>query len=305
MLSITYDARGLQDGVGAQAQRVIGIYAIAKFFRIGYLHTEIEEILIHRGDGVQTPLEYRKLLDQVNSMVRFESNIGTYPNEVIELTKLNAREFFGFYFKYRFSKEHVLLRVLIPDQLLNRFPTIISKFMKISRSSGKEVLERIGVHVRQSGNSQNFVLKGESQSRQLYANYYLKALEEISDKYSERVFESMELMVFTDESSHEDSYTPFKGQTHMWKEAGYPVEENQILFEPVRIVESILDRYPHAQIVRGGNPVLAIEMLSQSRIIVMSKSSLSITAALLSTARDIYFPNDFWYPRILKHISQK
>ena len=43
-LYITYDDTKIRDGFGAQGLRVVGIFSIARFFRLKYLHQGISEI---------------------------------------------------------------------------------------------------------------------------------------------------------------------------------------------------------------------------------------------------------------------
>jgi hypothetical protein len=43
-VTLTYDADAVQDGSGAQIQRLIGIRAVAERYRLGYLHTKIKNL---------------------------------------------------------------------------------------------------------------------------------------------------------------------------------------------------------------------------------------------------------------------
>jgi len=44
-LYLTYDNQKLQDGIGAQALRILGIFSISQAFHIKYLHSPILKVV--------------------------------------------------------------------------------------------------------------------------------------------------------------------------------------------------------------------------------------------------------------------
>ena len=62
--------------------------------------------------------------------------------------------------------------------------------------------------------------------------------------------------------------------------------------------ESFLRALPSdvsVSIIRGGNPLISLAKMSSADTLIMSRSSLSYVAALLSSGNIIY-PKGFWHP---------
>jgi len=51
----------------------------------------------------------------------------------------------------------------------------------------------------------------------------------------------------------------------------------------------------HVEVIRGGNPLVAIEVMAKSDYLLMGKSSLSYVGALLNKSGKVYSPRDFWH----------
>lgn len=294
MLSISYDSKTLQDGAGAQLQRIIGIYAISRFFRIGYVHNALDEILVHPGDGVRDKESYRDFKTEINRLVPFQSSLALNKlDEKIRIHHLGVKEFLYYFFRFRFSNKHIHLEVLQPDHLLNRFPIILKKFRKSNLLSVPQQRKRISVHVRQSGTDSTFVLKGEKRSRNLPPEYYIQSLEQIQNELGRDYFQSCQLLIITDEPESSLEFAPFEGQNHLWSDAGYSIDTNGIKFENGKLTKEIIERFPHAKVLRGGRPAKSIELLASSEFLVMSRSSFSVVARLLSKNCKVICPPNY------------
>lgn len=296
MLSISYDNQSLQDGAGAQLQRIIGIYAISKFFRIGYIHNPLTEILVHPADGVNSEEDYLFYKKDINGLVNFESStLSQKIDQSIEVRHLGTRRFFRYLIRYRFSKLHIHLVILQPDHLLNRFPKILTGFKEENPNPLRASSACITVHVRQSGPTGEFVLRGETKTRNLPGDYYIAKLEEIRGVIGDQSFYSHKLILVTDELDANLKFKTFNGQETLWEEAGYPLEEQAFQMRDGRKSLQILQCFPHGEIHRGGSPAQAIRTLGSSDFLVMSRSSLSVVAGLLSRNCKVIYPPDFWY----------
>ena len=75
-LYIQYDSEQITDGFGAQGLRIVGLYTVAKAFKLKYLHQEISEItdrLELTGPGGDEP-KYRQVLEEMNQFLAFTSH---------------------------------------------------------------------------------------------------------------------------------------------------------------------------------------------------------------------------------------
>ncbi len=291
MLSITYDNYSLQDGAGAQLQRIIGIYAVSKFFGIEYIHSPLKEVLVHPNDGVASDSEYSALLQELNELVNFESSRQNFPfDEEVHINHLGTKQFLFFLLRYRFSSRHLNLVVLQPYPLLNRIPRILAKFKK-DYDWGIDLREKlICVHVRQSGPDSSFILKGEEQSRNLPPKYYLEKINSLRRTMSNSEFDSLKILVVTDEPQDEFNFNPYPGQEKVWSSAGYPLKLEGIHFRAGSTVSEIKENFPNCEVQYGGSPAKAIKTLASGEHLVMSRSSLSYVAQLISRSRNILPP---------------
>lgn len=291
LLSITYDNCALQDGAGAQLQRIIGIYAISKFFRINYIHAPLKEVLVHPNDGVTSDSQYSTLLQELNELVKFESSRRDFSiDEEVCVNHLGTKQFLFFLLRYRFSTRHLNLVVLQPYLLLNRFPRILAKFKK-EYDWGIDLEEKlICVHIRQSGPDSSFILKGEGQSRNLTSEYYLEKIGSLRRTMSNSEFDSLKILIVTDEPQEEFNFKPYVGQEKVWNDAGYPLKSEGIRFRAGSTVNEIKKHFPNCEIQYGGSPVRAIKTLASGEYLVMSRSSLSHVAGLVTRTRNILSP---------------
>jgi hypothetical protein len=294
MLSISYDSESLQDGAGAQLQRVIGVYSLSQYFRIGYIHNPLAEILVHPADGVNNEEDYFYYKTEINELIDFESSAQTKKiDQSIEIRHLGVKQFFYYLIRYRFSKIHVHLIVLHPYHLLDRFPRILDKFKRKNPNPLSSFSPCIAIHVRQSGPTDEFVLRGEKKTRNLPGDYYIAKLEEIRALLGDQMFYSHRLMIVTDELDVNLKFTSYNGQEILWEGAGYPLEDSSFRVHDGRKSLQIQQLFPHGEIHRGGSPAQAIRTLGGSDFLVMSRSSLSEVACLLSPTCKGIAPPEF------------
>lgn len=295
MLSISYDNVTLQDGAGAQLQRVIGIFGISKYFHIKYIHNPLAEILVHAGDQVKSESEYLIYKNEINALIPFPSSPRMKSvDRTISIKHLGTKQLLKYLVRYTISSQHINLKVLQPDHIVNRFPGVYKRFRKFQKIFSSEQDHIISVHVRQSGTDSNFILKGESNTRNLPAEYYVEQLKLIRAQIGEINFNNFKILIVTDEPEHITYFNPFGNQIGVWQDAGYPLDQNGFMINPGDVTRQILNHFPNSRVFRGGNPAEAIKVLASGKYLLMSRSSLSVVAGLLSKNSKIIFPPNFW-----------
>lgn len=65
-LLITYDNETMQDGLGSQALRILGVFSIAKVLNIGYQHSPIVSFVEEYAHHLNNDHDETDLLREVN-----------------------------------------------------------------------------------------------------------------------------------------------------------------------------------------------------------------------------------------------
>jgi hypothetical protein len=180
-LFITYDNEALQDGLGAQALRITGIYAMAKAFGLHYIHSPIiaaiEDVSHGMGDGPTN-----------QQLIRFFNTFFNFPSakkkptaaQTIEIRSLSLRHLIPIYLKHRFSRRNVLLKVLLPMPILDKLPVLYSISASKLHGINKTLLKNhnspcLVAHVRR-GYDEKYANTKYTTGRHLPFSYFSDAL---------------------------------------------------------------------------------------------------------------------------------
>lgn len=162
MIYLTYNQQGLQDGLGAQLQRVLSIYLICHQYNFGYIHTPI----VTHQHGITS-----EVLQQFNQMICLPS-ASTHPVGKIRymsscqpkvIEHMDQDQLIKITFAHQYIDSH-------PELLLQPFPY---QFSWIDQQIGHPV--KIAVHIRRGD-----VTKNQNQERFVSVEYYLECLEQLT-----------------------------------------------------------------------------------------------------------------------------
>lgn len=128
---ITYDDKKMQDGFGAQAIRLVGIYSVCSYFRINYLHSPISVIgnrweLTGRDISEENYLRWLNLVRQMtqlsdSSMVASRKQKTVYEHN-IGFKKLILLLFLSII--YKAIGKQLILRLTLPFGIMDRLPKL-------------------------------------------------------------------------------------------------------------------------------------------------------------------------------------
>jgi len=176
--ALTYNDE-LDDGLGAQLNRIIGIYSLSVKYGVPYVHTGIKNLLITALDPYQTQEELNSFLQRINDLFRFpSSDFGSQRDSKLNLTsptKLNLN-LIRLKNRLRIGKFKTFV-VSSPILLLNRDPDaylLALPHLPIAMDNQKD-FTNIVVHYRR-GSSSFDILPGESTPRAILNDWYLKVL---------------------------------------------------------------------------------------------------------------------------------
>lgn len=184
-LYVQYDSERITDGFGAQGLRIVGLYTIAKAFKLKYLHQGISEI----SDRVELTgpegdeQKYRQVLEKMNEFIAFASHSDLNNLKIsrtVSIHNLGLRILFKYIFLSFFRPNQYLLKVCLPFGIVDRFPILYR--LSLKDISGvipkrKEGFIEIGnvVHIRGSEHSP------DKSRPQLEPSYFEEAI--FSGKY--------------------------------------------------------------------------------------------------------------------------
>ena len=295
----TYNNQVLCDGTGAQIQRVMAIYSLAKSLGFAYLHSPIKDVSVHPLDSHQTMFEYKKYLNRLNYFIELPSDIDsiTIPEGgVHEISSLNFKKLF--YLVGTPWKGIRLIKLVdvysIIDCAPNAYhharefvrPRLSQNSLTPSRSSLK-----LAVHYRNvPGDFSTY--PGESQTRQIQL---LRMKKVISRAIKDSAFVNFKLVVYTDAPPKNMWVDVFPSQENLW--IGTPGFSNGKLQLQGRNLKREFGIFSQdVEIIVGGDPLETIMKLATADVLITSKSSLSYVPAILFRNSRIYSPLEFWHP---------
>lgn len=184
-LFITYDNKSLQDGIGAQALRITGIFAISRKYKINYIHSPIVRVAEEVAHNFHSTADSQTLIHQVNDFFRFpdsmrkpkSNHLEIYLRQptVLRLLLIRLRSFF--------SLRDITVKILFPFSIMDKSPASYKFSQNFLRIHNREILEQhqsraIVLHVRW-GYGWMYTAPTNLRKKFIPAWYYLRIVEEL------------------------------------------------------------------------------------------------------------------------------
>ncbi len=284
-IALTYNNRSHTDGAGAQLQRVYGIYALAKAIGVPYIHTPLWR-LDYQGLGqLRAGFPDTGLVERYNAVytIASDDNAGTYPNAV----EIAAPEP-GFHTALLAQAESLgrrtLVRVSYPYGILDRCPGFyevcrqVSPFRRLAGTPRHEPL-RAAIHLRRGD------LRFIAPERILRNAYYVSVALEIAGIMEAAGIET-QFELHTEVAESEFVVEPGR-----WSATGL---QHEATVTPQDDALEEFDAIPNLVRCYNEPAMVTLEKLATADILLISKSSFSYLAAVLSPAGiTVYTP--FWH----------
>jgi len=300
-LTLGYNNNFSIDGTGAQLQRIIGIACLAEFLGVKYVNNGIKNITIHPLDPFQKETEKNYYLENINSVFVPANAVTAVNNEnTLIVSKLSISKLLILIVISKMKKTELQIDLAEPYQIIDAYPKIyelapalFSNFDKF-RFEGKPNFIHIVIHYRW-GVGGGAVYHEQKISRELPVNYYLEILEKITKSFQENV--EYGITILTDAPLVPISYKPNLNQNFLWE--GTPgFTENQLNIEGADFSQFTV-KYPgRVEILSGGDPFDAMKIMVNADILLLSRSSLSYVSGLLNKKAQIFYPPNFWHPKL-------
>jgi len=290
-LILAYENRDPKDGTGAQLQRVLSIFALARFLSFRYLHAGILDISTHPLDPFQDYQSRMQFVEKLNGAFHLGSDEISNPMEY-SIPILNIRKLLFYSIKAKFTPSELVLRIVEPYPIVDFCSAVYKHIPDIILNSDDDEREQenlIVLHYRYGvGGFAKY--HNQSDSRQLEYAYYMNALDSIPIQQ----IENSRIIMLTDAPLSETKYEPPLDQIHLW--INTPNFDGRYMTIKQSEVEEFFANSRFAvEVVRGGDPLEALSTMANARVLIMGKSSLSYVGALLNRNGTIFFPIGFWH----------
>ena len=206
---LTYDNETQQDGLGAQALRIVGIFSLAKLFMFKYLHSPIIDVLEEFSHKLESESELNLLIERVNDFFSFPCEKPPKKvDKVIKVRNPGVKVLLRYRLRYLLSKEIVVLKVLLPFGVTDRWPMIYSCAIRYLRKvNRKQLVTRniVVAHIRW-GYGYFYSDQKYIRARHLPFTYFTDILKEISCRYY--ASSNFSIVVHTDVSPEDTVWKP-------------------------------------------------------------------------------------------------
>ena len=307
-LHLTYDNTSLTDGYGAQLLRIIGVYSLAKRFHLKYVHSPIVETIEELSHKISNQKELDVLISKVNNVFQLPSDInpGKF-DKTITVRSLGFKYFLMQVLKYRFSKKHVLLKILLPFPTIEKFPNSYKIATKQIRFSNQNLFDsrpnqELVVHVRM-GYGQNTPVAYHVRPRFLPLSYYVELLKLLID--DDPLLHHVNLLIHTDIPINSRVWTPTSKRLRQNIEFGEHVIDGAIQVNGNDISQNFSDLgFYSIEIISEGDFFDTFIDMANSKRLVISRSAYSYLAALFNE-NEVVWPSGYWHCKLSHWKSSK
>lgn len=293
---LSFDAEVSTDGTGAQLQRQITIYSLVRYFGFKYVHQGIKQVAVHPLDPFQSDSDYREYLNRLDKFLNLSNYGEVFPgNFVRRISRLTFLTLLSNLLQALIFRKPRLLLVHEPYPVSEFCPGVLEhqniKIVEDLKELSSDDVIRIVLHYRQ-GVGGFAIYPGQNIPREIIIEKFVDRIKEITSSVASS--SPIQITVLTDGPESETKFTPPANQIDLWE--GTPGFYNgEMTIKPVSF--ELLQGYCTLplQVIRGGNPLEAIKLMSTADFLIVGKSSLSFVGGLLNQKGQTYLPKDFWH----------
>jgi hypothetical protein len=292
---LTYDNQTLQDGLGAQALRITGIYAVSRAFRLKYLHQPITYVIEDVGQGSNGESNQETLIASFNRFFNFPSECEPKPDaKRIAIRDLSLRVLFKIMLKQTFSRGDLIVEVLLPQGVVDRMPFIYNFPAKFLRRLNKSQLSShfspdIAVHVRRGYDEKYADLK-YARNGHLPFSYYSDVLELLTKK--EMIYGAKNFLIHTDLLNSPKVWSPTQqGIIEGFNKNSGLTGKKEISLEGFDLSKEIAIPAGLRADIRYCDPLFnAFLDMCNAKVLIQGKSAFSYLAGIINPNLVIYPP---------------
>lgn len=311
-LWFTYNSSDIRDGTGSQLQRILSIYFLSRVIRCSYLHSGIEDLTVTQLDHFYEDFEIKKYLLELNDVFRLDNSpkaslSGSDVRTQIH-RKLTAINILSALVRLTFNRKvNLVFRVTLPYSIVDKLDFDSSYFSEISQRLSRyhstvNFDATLVVHLRR-GWGREIIAPGETAPRILPLYYYVNAIKFMLSHAQSCGKRIEKVLILTDAPEKPLKFSPPISQLDRWDQNNFTEQHTFFDALPDDELSNLCD-LPLA-VMRGGNPLIAISIMSQSKYLVLSRSSLGYLSALLNLSGAVLYPPKFWHRKQPKWLELK
>jgi hypothetical protein len=294
-LVLTYDNTALTDGVGAQLQRIYGIYSISRLLGASYLHSPLARVDYQGLSALEENKGDLGFHDEFNDLFQIKSDImGSNDFQVSKLpymTMEDVDQLVAKFDRHETSGRPSLVQLVVPYGIADRFPDCyevckdISPFASSVREGG---VFRVALHVRRG---EQLALDSD---RMLPNAYYIsvaknvaQVLESLKIDYEIELFTEVPQKELVVQPDHHGIFNRIPGPR---------------VIGPEMLQLNEFDELPNLVPCPNGKAIVCLEKLATADVLVMSRSSFSYVAAILNRSGVVLY-HPFWHSPLSSWMS--
>jgi len=292
---VTYDNQALQDGLGAQALRITGIYSIARAFGLKYLHTPIAQVIEDVGQNPTTEKSQEHLLDFFNNFFKFASKrTPKLQPRILYVRDISLRKLIKIILKYGFLSRDTVVHILLPQGILDKFPSTYRFAAHQLRKSNADLINSsnakdLVAHVRRGYDEKYADLK-YAKNRHLPFSYFSDILKYICA--NNLVLAGSEIHIHTDLLNVPTKWTPKQdGIVEGYSKNSGTIGKTSIDLEAYDLTNEIVIPEGFPPKIHYCDPLVTTFLdMCNARVLVQGKSALSYLAGIVNSGLVIHPP---------------
>jgi len=281
-LALTYANDKNMDGAGAQLQRIYGIYALSRALSVPYFHSPIKKLGYHGLSSLEKNSPSENLLSEFNRVFHIPSDIDLPEERVIHDTTDADVGFIEAIQKAGNDDQHFnLIRILYPYSVTDQNPEMYRCVKAISPfRRHRSPVFRLAIHVRRGE------LYAIFSDRMLPNSYYVS-----SALAFQVVLKKLDIPFVC------ELYTEVPTKPFVVTPQHHGIEgriQADVTYDPAMNHLEDFDAIPNLEQFINISPIDTLERMATADALILSRSSFSYLAAILSTkCIVIYYP--FWH----------
>jgi hypothetical protein len=285
---LTYDNTKMTDGVGAQLQRIYGIYSISRLLGVSYLHSPLKLVEYQGLRALKIGSADPEFHQEFNDICQIKSDVTTAeyfrPINLLDLSMKEFHKLITMYYADKSDRRPYLLRLAAPYAIGDSFPDCYEVCKEISpfaspASEGRAL--RVAIHVRRGE------LAFLDAERILPDHYYISVAQNVVHLF-EALGIDYEIELHSEAIDKEFIVQP--DQPGIFNRISSPVVVGPRMYRL-----EIFSILPHLVPCINEKAIDCLRKLATADILIMSKSSFSYIAALLNRNGIILY-HPFWHP---------
>ncbi len=277
----------MTDGVGAQLQRIYGIYAISRLLRASYLHTPIERVDYQGLPALERNTADPGFHDEFNRVFHIESDVsqaqGNRDLRFYEITTDELNYIVGDLENYPVGDRQTVVRIALPYGISDKYPDCYEACREISPFASPvrdDLPLRVAIHVRRGE------LFARDSHRLLPNAYYIDVARAVADLL-ERSGIDYRLELHTEVPTKE--FVVRRGHHGFHDHVGAPA-----IFGPEMCRLEQFDALPNLVHCINETTMECLRKLATADVLIMSRSSFSYLAGILNR-NGVMLYHPFWH----------